>query len=220
MSQCVRDEATELLKGRDRGLSRADVPSSGVLVGMTESTHRPRGKVPLKPFLTDFRSAMSDQELKAKYSLSPRAYLNLVKALLDRRLVTQEEVSKRKEMSVQRDLAKEAQFLAGLYICPNCGHPNPKPFKKCPACEMDISGALPVQDTLAAVTTTGGHFYVEDIVGKEGMAEIVEAEAAPDERQYPPTVELNAIPDEEETPEKKSAMSSLRSLFSRKQKKE
>ncbi|MGB6066346.1 MAG: hypothetical protein WBG50_16205 [Desulfomonilaceae bacterium] len=97
------------------------------------------GKVPLNNFLADFRSILTDHELRQKYELTARGFVSLIKALLARNLITTDDLAKRREMAVQRDLAKESEFLSGLYICRHCSHPSPHPFKKCPACGADAA---------------------------------------------------------------------------------
>lgn len=122
-----------------------------------------QGRVPLQEFLKDFRSPLSDSELRAKYALSARGFVSLIKALFAREKITQEDLVKRKETAVQRDLEKEHEFLAQLYICPNCGHPHPTPFSSCPACGADTSEAFGTADlTLDPLTSTGDHFYVDE----------------------------------------------------------
>ena len=161
---------------------------------------------------------MPDQELKAKYQLSPRAFLSLIKALLEKNIITNQDVIKRREMSVQRDLAKEAQFLAGLYICPSCGHPHPQPFTVCPACEVDVSDMLEDQQPLTMVSETGGHFYVEDIIGDEAEvgSEVTEDEPSEKEKAEPE----QKVSVKEDAPSKgKSAVGAITSFFSLKKKK-
>jgi DNA-binding Lrp family transcriptional regulator len=185
---------------------------------MTQRSGSSRGKVPLKPFIKDFRSPMPDQELKEKYNLSPRAFLSLIKALLEKNIITNQDVLRRREMSVQRDMAKEAQFLAGLYICPNCGHPHPKPFTVCPACEVDVSDMLDNQQPLTAVSETGGHFYVEDIVGEEAElgSEVEDDETS--EKQEKASEQKVTV--KEDTPSRgRSAVGAITSFFSLKKKK-
>lgn len=183
-----------------------------------------RGKVPLKPFLKDFKSSVSDQELRDRYELTPRSYLNLVKALLDKQIISPEDLARRKEMAVQRDLAKEAKFIAGLNMCSFCGHPSPVPFQECPACgapakqEVD---AEPKQDPKRSLLTeTGGHFYVDDPLSTD--------EAQPGENE--PKIEEEELlevdddtdqvepPEQDEKEAKKTLGDSFRSFFGRKDK--
>lgn len=195
---------------------------------MTDSTDARRGKVPLREFLGDFRSVMSDQDLKAKYQLSAQAFLSLIKALLSKKVITPNDLAMRKEMAVQRDLARESQFLAGLYICPNCSHPHPTPFKQCPACGVNPEECFSEQDVLSTVTTTSGHIYVGNSdtgspaeVAVEEEPEIVEAFEVISEDTLTSTAQETGLADETEadTAEKHSRLKSVRSFLSKKFKK-
>ncbi len=129
---------------------------------MADQTQQ-QGKVPLQRFLKDFRSPLSDGELRTKYGLSARGFVSLIKALLARGTINQEDLIRRKENAVRRDLAKEHEFLAQLYICPHCGHPHPTPYDRCPACGADTSDAFGTADALLdPLTSSGRHFYVEE----------------------------------------------------------
>jgi hypothetical protein len=175
---------------------------------MTEDGSRERGRVPLKSFLSDFRSAMPDQELREKYELSPRAFLSLIKALLDRKVISSKDLERRKEISIQRDQAKEAAFLANLYICPYCGHPSPLPFEQCPACETDVKDVLGAQNILSSETVvTEEHAYVQE----------AEVEVLEEIEESPPEKERSGLrADRKPQKGKPSAVSTIRSLFSRK----
>lgn len=129
---------------------------------MTENGSTPRIRIPLGRFLDDLRSKLTDHELREKYNLSARGFVSLIKALLSKGIITEDDLRIRKEMAVQRDLAKESEFLAQLYICPNCSHPHPVPFTQCPACGVDPSTFQRPETIIEpGFTTTGGHFYVE-----------------------------------------------------------
>gem|GEM_PF-707979 len=129
---------------------------------MVDRPEQPRGTVPLNSFLADFRSPVTDQELRENYGLSARAFVSLIKALLGRNLITPEDLAWRREMAVERDLAKESQFLSGLFMCPNCSHPSPVPFEVCPACGAKVSDFNQTQDSIDLVSPSGGHAYVGD----------------------------------------------------------
>jgi hypothetical protein len=184
-----------------------------------------RGKVPLKAFLVDFRSVMSDQELKRKYQLTAQAYVSLIKALMAQNVVTPADLDRRRQMAVQRDLAKESEFLAGLFICPNCGHPHPVPFSTCPACGANPDDFLPGKEFLDSLTTTGGHLYV-DQPPKERAPEIPEESeqlVEVDEPEEEVVVEeWEPITEETETqkPKKSSALGAVRSFLSKRLTKE
>jgi hypothetical protein len=140
---------------------------------MTDPTQDSPGKVPLKPFLADFRSTSTDHELREKYGLSAVGFVSLIKALLAQKLINTEDLAKRREMAVQRDLAKQSKFLSGLTICPNCSHPSPHPFKKCPACGADAPGPASQEELLDNVPTSGDYAYV-GADGEDVEVELVE----------------------------------------------
>jgi hypothetical protein len=140
---------------------------------MTDPTQDSPGKVPLKPFLADFRSTLTDHELREKYGLSAVGFVSLIKALLAQKLINTEDLAKRREMAVQRDLAKQSKFLSGLTICPNCSHPSPHPFKKCPACGADAPGPASQEDSMDNVPTSGDYAYV-GADGEDVEVELVE----------------------------------------------
>jgi hypothetical protein len=214
---------------------------------MSEKTEPPRGKVPLNQFLADFRSKLTDHELREKYDLSAKAFISLIKALLGKNIINPGDLEKRKVMAVQRDLAKESEFLSGLYICPNCNHPHPQPFERCPACGAKPGDHVPQQEALDPLSTSGAHFYVDDNRTDRVRKRETRAPDAPGSRKvgsqrptgkdndYPPTEEIRLesvseddFPPTEEirvekpTPrveEKKSATDQLRSLLSKIKKK-
>ena len=138
-----------------------------------------------------------------RYGLSARSFVNLVTALMKKNLITKKDLDNRKEIAVQRDLAKESQFLSSLYICRNCSHPSPSPFEKCPACGAEASTSRE-EEAYPSITTSEGHAYIPETT-------------AIDE------VELEEITDETNDQEpknggKSSAIKAVRSFFSRKEK--
>ncbi|MFC1834213.1 hypothetical protein ACFL2Q_05705 [Thermodesulfobacteriota bacterium] len=198
---------------------------------MSPNGKQKRGKVPLQEFLSDFRSNMTDHELKEKYSLSARGFVSLVKALLDRKVISPQDLTTRKQMAIQRDLALQSQFLAGLHLCPNCGHPSPQRFEVCPACGFEV--AAPVAEQADASVTPGGDsLYVEDQpeADDDEDQELVldygdsdeETISTQDDDVIPPEDDDVIPPPEgppDETDEKRSGLKSLRSFFSKKIKK-
>lgn len=140
---------------------------------MSDQIQDSRGKVPLKPFLADFRTTVTDNELRQKYGLSARGFVSLIKALLDQNLITTDDLARRREMAVQRDLAKESKFLSGLSICRHCSHPSPHPFEKCPACGADAIETISEEESVDELSTSGNHFYVGADT-EEVEAEVIE----------------------------------------------
>jgi len=185
--------------------------SGGHVTKMSGQTDEKRGKVPLKPFLEDFRGNVPDRELMKKYELSPQAFVRLVKTLFAKKIVTPADLTRRKEASVQRDLAKESEFLSGLFICPNCGHPHPMPFEICPACGTNITEFMPDENVGDSLTTTHAHIYVDD----SGEQKIEEPEGFDESEDV-----LEPEPNGDEAKQgKASPLKSVRSFFSGKLKK-
>jgi hypothetical protein len=188
---------------------------------MVDNTEQRRAKVPIREFLADFRSSLDDRELREKYNLSARGFVSLIKALLAQNLISPSDLSKRKEVAVKRDLAKESQFLAGLFICPQCSHPSPHAFDQCPACGTElhtrVGGAIP-----GTVTSSGNHVLVEESPSDltqetEILPEADVEEEAPEETAGKPSAQAGDR--KREGHEKPSAMDSIRSLFSKLKKK-
>ncbi len=167
---------------------------------MVDNSQDDRRKIPLKRFLSDFRSPLDDRELMQRYGLSARSFVNLVTTLMSKNLITKRDLDKRKEIAVQRDLAKESQFLSSLYICHNCSHPSPSPFEKCPACGAE--SRVSVQDEkYPGITTSEGHAYIP----RTTVLDEVEVEEIIEETQNP-----------EPDIKKSSPMKAVKSFFSRK----
>jgi hypothetical protein len=187
-------------------------------MAMPELTDEHRSRFPLKSFLADFRSNLTDQELKHRYKLSTQALVVLIRDLVAKGVISVGDLARRKEMAVQRDLARESEFLAGLFICPNCSHPSPEPFETCPACGARPDDFLPGEELLDSLATTGGHINVE--VSDEEVEVVEELDVANESPQRP--YEQGAVSTrdtETETKEKSSPLKAVRSFFSQKMKK-
>lgn len=185
---------------------------------MSDQEQQKTGKIPLKSFLADFRSSLTDADLRQKYRLSARAFISLIRALLTKGLITAGDLARRKELAVQRDLEKESEFLSGLYICPNCSHPHPSPFERCPACGEEPGDAFAARELLnPVVSTTGSHFLVDD---HEDIEDADDQEVVLDESTPPENSAVDS-PDSEVPKEngKNSTLKSVRSLFSKLKKK-
>jgi hypothetical protein len=199
-------------------------------VQKTEMTKQPKdsaGRIPLEPFLADYRSSMSDRELMAKYSLSAQAFVGLIKTLLAQKAITQQDITGRRAAAEQRELAKESEFLAGLYICPYCGHPHPSPFTVCPACGAEVRVPSSVKDVLTSMaSSSGNHIVLQEESPPAAQQETEEDEEADvievDDLNESGEVEVETIPEEAAAPpsepsptKKRSAVESVRSFFSK-----
>ena len=193
---------------------------------MTDQPQSKMGKIPLKDFLNDFRSTVTDAELKEKYQLSTRNLVSLIKALLEKGLVTAEDLAWRKNMAVQRDLAKQSEFLSGLYICPHCSHPHPKPFRVCPACGADTGDAFADQEMLQSIFSTEVREAISDAEDEEpppvDETQLLDVSELPGSqaREHGQETVNKRNPKPKEPPKNKpSARNTVRSLISKLKKK-
>jgi hypothetical protein len=190
---------------------------------MTQDDRQKRSKIPLKAFLTDYKSSMVDAELMEKYGLTVANFISLMKTLTQKGLLTSADRELRKRLIEAKELAKETTFLRSLFLCANCGHPHPKKFDICPACGADQSEFAEGEDETDHISTTGGHFYVPEPRAPEPkVSKEKEAEASPPRSTQPaaPGVKKPPAPSpdektQEQPPKKRSAIESIRSLFSR-----
>jgi hypothetical protein len=202
---------------------------------MTDPTQDSPGKVPLKPFLADFRSTLTDHELREKYELSAVGFVSLIKALLAQKLITTDDLAKRREIAVQRDLAKQTKFLSGLTICPHCSHPSPHPFEKCPACGADAPVHVSQEESEENVPTSGDYAYV-GADGEDVEVELIEEDDEKPSREASRSEQKKGSPSKKSTREngsagraagadkaadkpKASALGEIRSIFSKFKKK-
>ncbi|MEW6348067.1 MAG: hypothetical protein AB1646_03340 [Thermodesulfobacteriota bacterium] len=188
-------------------------------------------KISVKEFLLDFRGGKSDADLRDKYGLSAQNFIRLLKELTAKRLVTPDDLETRRTKAIQQAKAKELEFLAGLFICPKCGHPATQAFEICPACEIHVDEYLSGQHALSALSDTGTNFYVEEAENDVIPRPISNEEPEPDlQRDVTPDLDTEPEP-EPEPPQpadleegnqqqtKKSALDSVRSLFGGRKKK-
>jgi hypothetical protein len=189
---------------------------------MDDSTGQKRGKVPLKHFLKDLRSDATDQELMRRYELNAQAFVSLIKALLQKRYITPNDLARRKEINVKRDLERESEFLATLYICPNCGHPHPGAFNVCPACGVHVEDLAHPEEVLVATST-----FAEGIAVNELPKLPTNEPHVPAESVEEVVVEYIEEVDEDEagrklrgSDKKSSAIDSVRSFLSKKLKRD
>lgn len=188
---------------------------------MDDSSEKPRAKVPIREFLSDFRSSLTDRELREKYDLSARGFVSLIKALLAQNVISSRDLAVRREMSVKMDLAKESQFLAGLFICRNCSHPSPVPFDRCPACGAEHASASGDVAT-GIMTPAENHIFVDESPASVTQeTEVISDEDIEEEEPAagPGASVVQATKGGGKAQEKPSAVDSLRSLFSKLKKK-
>ncbi|MFH0822556.1 MAG: zinc ribbon domain-containing protein [Pseudomonadota bacterium] len=182
---------------------------------MADQTSSTTGKVPLKAFLSDFKSGIPDHELKDKYSLTAKGFVSIIKALLDKKVIGKEDLATRKRIVEQREAAKESAFLQALFLCPHCGHPHPTKFPVCPACGFTPDDSLPPEEVLVSLTTHHGHFHVQEELEVEDDEDIDDGEMEDEgsrEESAPPPI---PPPDEESPAKKKSLFARLTDRFTK-----
>lgn len=174
---------------------------------MAEQTQDKRARIPLKRFLADYKSGVPDREVMQKYDLSARSLISLIKTLMEKEILSPEDLAQRKQMTEQMELVKERQFLKGLFICPKCGHPHPQQFEVCPACEARLEDYAAPERVAEDVTTTGGYFYVDDtttIVDQIDDLEDAGVSAQPEGTKLEASTELLSPPMPEPEPPAKT----------------
>lgn len=129
---------------------------------MRQGTGEKGKKIPLKSFLADYRSSMADAELMQKYGLTVTSFINLIKVLTQKNMLTAADRELRKRLVAEKELEKESTFLKSLFLCVACGHPHPTRFDICPACGADQSEFAQPEDTADRISTTGEHLYVPE----------------------------------------------------------
>lgn len=175
---------------------------------MGQSQARKTRKVEVKSFIIDFRSEMPDHDIMEKHGLTPRAFVQLVKALIARNILVESDLNVRREKAAQRDAAKQSEFLSGLFLCPHCGHPSPVPFEVCPACEAPVHDPGEDESPEASMTSHGKHIVVASGNDDEDDLYLDDDEEEDDEA-------TTKVLEQLETSEIASS-TSIRSLFTRK----
>ncbi len=179
---------------------------------MPGENEEPRRTIPLKMFLKDYRSLLDDRQLMEKYGLSARNFVNLIKSLVQKNLITANDLAKRREVAVQRDMVKESQFLSSLYICTHCSHPSPAPFKTCPACGMDIDVGSASDGISDEIEAHGTNVHLPPSQALGATESTTAAKNAKDEERPPSEPSQDAQ-------NGSSALGSVRSFFSKLKKK-
>jgi eukaryotic-like serine/threonine-protein kinase len=96
-------------------------------------------KVSVREFVQDYCAGVADRDLIAKYRISAKDLIWLVKKLIQDGMITKDQYFYRNRKIDEEKVLKEKAFLQSLFHCPVCDHIQPLPFTRCPACEADIS---------------------------------------------------------------------------------
>ena len=116
-----------------------------------EQTSQEKRSIKVKDFLDDFRAGANDEELIAKYHLTPSGLQKFLAMLTERGIVGPEEIEDRYAAAaeaveqVQAPKNEEARF-----ICPSCLSVHQDMFDVCPNCGVSfhqlISGGMPAAE--------------------------------------------------------------------------
>lgn len=96
-------------------------------------------KAKISEFVKDYCNGVSDRELLAKYGITPKETIQLVKKLIGQGTISKEQYFERTRKIEEAKAREEKAFLKSLYHCPVCSHIQPTPFTVCPACGTEIS---------------------------------------------------------------------------------
>ena len=124
---CHRSEYVDKVKAEGHGASTDPRP----LEPGRKVRAMPK-KVNVKQVLKDIKEGMHDSQLMYKYELSPGQLKNVYKKLQAAGLW--EEAPPEPMMP-----APEADEPEGVFVCPACGVPQPRPFDECPSCGIVTS---------------------------------------------------------------------------------
>jgi hypothetical protein len=90
-------------------------------------------------FVKDYCNGVRDQEMLAKFNITGRQMLSIVKKLINEGVINKRDYFERAKRIEDAAHQREKQFLQSLYSCDICGHLQPDRFEQCPACGADAS---------------------------------------------------------------------------------
>ncbi len=102
----------------------------------TQTNHR---TIKVKEFLDDFRSGMFDDEILKAYNLTPLGLEKFYSMLVDRNILTEDELKEHYERELIREKEIAAQDAEKVgFICPCCLESQDKMFDICPNCGVSF----------------------------------------------------------------------------------
>ncbi len=117
-----------------------------------------RRTIKVKDFLDDYRSAIGDLDLMTKYGLSIRGLDKFVQLLVDRRILSSDEVALRNE-KLLCTVAEQIAFIdtekpapetdQSAFMCPSCLITWPEMFDVCPNCGVLVQEYMAAQSKLS-----------------------------------------------------------------------
>jgi eukaryotic-like serine/threonine-protein kinase len=96
-------------------------------------------KVNVREFVKDYCAGVTDRDVIAKYRISAKDLIWLVKKLIQDGMITKDQYFDRNRKIEEKKALQEKAFIQSLFHCPVCDHIQPLPFTRCPACETDIA---------------------------------------------------------------------------------
>jgi len=96
-------------------------------------------KLNVEEFITDYCDGVNDRDLLAKFKITAKEMVGLVRKLINEGRITKEQYFSRSQRIEERESRQEKAFLQSLSHCPICGHIQPIAFTICPACGTDVS---------------------------------------------------------------------------------
>ncbi|MEW6351026.1 MAG: hypothetical protein AB1646_18365 [Thermodesulfobacteriota bacterium] len=98
-----------------------------------------RRTIKVKDFLDDYHCAVGDLELMQKYNLSVRGLDKFVQLLVDRRILSSDEVALRNEKAAfARSHTTNPETEHSAFMCPSCLITWPEMFDVCPNCGIVV----------------------------------------------------------------------------------
>jgi len=117
-------------------------------------------KLNIREFITDYCEGLTDRDLLAKYKITAKEMVGLVRKLINDGRITKDQYFGRSRKIQDREAHQEKAFLKSLYDCPMCGHIQPFSFTVCPACGTNVSE---VSDTSKCKPAMDGITVVEGL---------------------------------------------------------
>lgn len=93
----------------------------------------------VEQFVNDYRLGVKDRDLIAKYKLTAKEMVKVVKKLINEGQITRDDYFNRNKKIEELETRQEKDFLSSLHHCPVCSHIHPSPFTVCPACGAEVS---------------------------------------------------------------------------------
>lgn len=148
-------------------------------------------------FVKDYCNGVRDQDMLAKYQITGRQMLGIVKKLVNEGVINKKDYFERAKRIEDAAHIREKEFLQSLFSCDICGHLQPTHFDQCPACGADATELNELMET--GVVAPASPNLGDTVIGMDmRAAEAAHAKAAKLEQdtrvqsQSPPKIETTA----------------------------